>query len=415
MARDRGAFARGVCVALALSVAPAAMAVELTAQTRIRLTVVQWMPLAGQYERWDALGGELIVSPEGDITVPIVGPVPVAGKSPQEVASEVGELLRSKLGLVETPGTSIEIIEFPPVYVIGSVTAPGAFPYRPGMTVLQALALAGDRLRTPVGEVSAERIELVAELRSTEEGLLRGKARLARLAAEFAEAEAITFPEELTDARTALAQEIMTQEQAIFTARANGLARQAVALTELSDLLAAEIETLEARVASIDETITSTEVELVGITSLVEQGVVTVARQSELQRLLSATRVDRLDQLTAILRARQGLSEAERDAVALRDERRTEVAQQLQETQAEVERLTRQQLTTQELLLQLDLDNPVVASAIAQAELQFTIVRKSGDGTLELAAADNTPLIPGDVLKVTALPLVSGPGLAEAD
>jgi len=392
------------CLALPVCMAGGSYGVELSPQTRLRLTVIQWMPLEGQYERWDALSGELVVSPESEITVPVIGTVSVVGKSPEQVADDVADLLRSNLGLVETPNTSIEVVEFPPVYVVGSVMAPGAFPYRPGMTVLQALALAGDRLRSEIPEVSTDRIRLASELRSARENMLRVKARIARLQAEYAQAETIEFPEELTQVPAGLAQEIMAQEQAIFTARANSLSRQAESLEELGELFTAEIETLRARISSIDESIASTESELAGVKTLVEQGIAPVSRRSELERILTATRVDRLDQITAILRAQQSLSEATRNAAGLQDERRTELAQELQAAKAELEELTLKQTTAERVLLQLEWNDPVAAAeAREQMQLQFTIVRQTDGQPVEVPAEDSTALVPGDVLKVTAV------------
>ena len=223
--------------------------------------------------------------------------------------------------------------------------------------------------------------------------------------AEFSEAQTISFPEDVTgNQNVQLAKEIMSQEETIFTARANDLTRQAASLTELGTLFNAEIEALQARIVGIDEFITATESELAGVRTLLEKGIATLSRRSELDRLLTNLRADKLDQTTAILRAQQSLSETNRNAAGLRDKRRTELAQDLQSEQAKLEQLTLQQATTQNLLLQLDLDNPITASAAAGEDsmLTYAIVRQEQSKTEDLVADENTVLMPGDVLKVIA-------------
>ncbi len=71
----------------------------------------------------------------------MAGPISVAGKEPDAVAGEIATLIQTKLGLVAAPSTRVEVVEYPPIYVAGDVAAPGEYKYRPGMTVVQALAL----------------------------------------------------------------------------------------------------------------------------------------------------------------------------------------------------------------------------------------------------------------------------------
>lgn len=92
------------------------------------------------YLRQD-LSGELEVFPDGTIAVPLLGTVPVAGRTLSAVNAE---LLRAFAGKAGQQGElRLRIIRHAPVYVTGLVRAPGAFPFQDGMIVAQALALAG--------------------------------------------------------------------------------------------------------------------------------------------------------------------------------------------------------------------------------------------------------------------------------
>jgi len=256
----------------AASMAGSAAASELWPLTKLRLTVIQWMPMSGSYERWDAFSGEFVMSEEGAIPLPVLGSISAIGKSNDQLASEIATALKGKLGLVNAPETSVEIVAYPPIYVVGAVSTPGAFSYQPGMTVLQAFALGGG-IKVEQNGTNADRLRLVAELRSLEDELLRGRARIARLKAEIGDGVEIVFPREVADSLDSdLASAAMQEEQTILTARARELERQAKSLEELVGLLDQEIETLTTRMADIEKGIASAETELAGVESLVAKG-----------------------------------------------------------------------------------------------------------------------------------------------
>lgn len=86
------------------------------------------------------------VRPDGKISVPLIGDVQAGGLTPTEVASDV----RNKLGyFIRDPNVSIIVTEMHSsefvnrVRVTGAVRTPQTFPYRPGMTVLDAVLQAG--------------------------------------------------------------------------------------------------------------------------------------------------------------------------------------------------------------------------------------------------------------------------------
>ena len=82
------------------------------------------------------------VSPQGTISVPLIGDVMASGRSSDQLSQEVREDLRER-GMVVNPSVSVDIITYRPIYVLGEVEKPGAYPYQPGLTMLSAVALAG--------------------------------------------------------------------------------------------------------------------------------------------------------------------------------------------------------------------------------------------------------------------------------
>jgi polysaccharide biosynthesis/export protein len=85
---------------------------------------------------------KLTVDPNGKIVLRMVGPVQAAGLTPNQLASSVDKAYSNEL---RNPGAVVHINNMPnrQIYVEGEVAKPGSFPLQPGMTAVQALALAG--------------------------------------------------------------------------------------------------------------------------------------------------------------------------------------------------------------------------------------------------------------------------------
>lgn len=373
-------------------------AAELWPLTKVRVTVVQWNPIKGLYERWDALNGEYMVAGDGSMLLPVIGLMQTSDLSNDQIAVDIAGALRDRLGLVQVPETTVEVISYPPIYVVGDVKAPGAFDYLPGMTVLQAFALSGGPPTEATG-IAEERLRLGADLRMLTDNLLRVRARLARLAAESAGAETIAFPQEVIGHPDAeMAKAAMAEEKAILEARARQARRQAESLDELVALLNLEIETLNTRIGDIERNVASAEEDLANAQSLADKGLITASRRSDLERIVTDLRFDGLTQRTAIIRAQQALSEARREAARLEDERRTQLALDIQNEQAKLQQVLLDQATAQNLLVNLA-EGPATGGSV---QLSYSIVRQGAEGPVELAGTEMTAMVPGDVLKVTS-------------
>jgi polysaccharide export outer membrane protein len=90
----------------------------------------------------DQLTGEFRVDDQGAIALPLIGTVPAAGQTTQELNNRIAQMLR-KNDLMRDPRLSIEVIAYRPVFVLGEVARPGQYPFQPGMTMLTVVAVAG--------------------------------------------------------------------------------------------------------------------------------------------------------------------------------------------------------------------------------------------------------------------------------
>lgn len=87
------------------------------------------------------LSTETAVSGHGTIKFPLVGEIPVEGRTIKEVEETLAQRLEA--GYLKNPKVTVSILQYRNFYVSGEARNPGAFSYREGITVLKAITLAG--------------------------------------------------------------------------------------------------------------------------------------------------------------------------------------------------------------------------------------------------------------------------------
>jgi polysaccharide export outer membrane protein len=88
------------------------------------------------------LSGSYRVDDSGFIDMPLLGLVPAGGLSTTALGSRITLALQLQK-LILNPSVAVEISRYRPFYILGEVNAPGQYPFRPGMTVLTAISIAG--------------------------------------------------------------------------------------------------------------------------------------------------------------------------------------------------------------------------------------------------------------------------------
>jgi protein involved in polysaccharide export with SLBB domain len=90
----------------------------------------------------DEFSGNFKISDDKTISLPLAGPVEVAGRTDKQAAALIKDTLKRK-GLLRNPEVSVELYKSKPVYVFGEVNRAGRFTYLPETSVYQAIAQAG--------------------------------------------------------------------------------------------------------------------------------------------------------------------------------------------------------------------------------------------------------------------------------
>lgn len=88
------------------------------------------------------LSGTFVVDGQGTITMSLIGQVEVVNLS----VTETSRVLETRLkdGWLRDPKVAAELVKGRPYYILGEVNKPGEYPFVSGLTVMNAIASAGD-------------------------------------------------------------------------------------------------------------------------------------------------------------------------------------------------------------------------------------------------------------------------------
>ncbi|MBK8838316.1 MAG: polysaccharide export protein [Hyphomonadaceae bacterium] len=88
------------------------------------------------------LSGPFVVDGQGSISMSLIGQVEVVNLS----LTEMSRVLETKLkdGWLKDPKVTAELVKGRPYYILGEVNRPGEYPFVSGLTMMNAIASAGD-------------------------------------------------------------------------------------------------------------------------------------------------------------------------------------------------------------------------------------------------------------------------------
>ena len=119
---------------------------QLGAGDKLKITIFDEPDLSGEFEL-DGAGG---------VALPLIGQMQAMDLSPRELEARIEARLLD--GYLLRPRVSIEVLSYRPFYIMGEVNQPGSYPYRAGLNVLNAAALAGGfTYRADEGDIEISR------------------------------------------------------------------------------------------------------------------------------------------------------------------------------------------------------------------------------------------------------------------
>ncbi|MEZ2328415.1 polysaccharide biosynthesis/export family protein [Mesorhizobium sp. RCC_202] len=381
---------------------------QLGPQDKLNIRVAEWQTVDGTFRDWSALNGEYSVGPAGTLSVPFVGDMQAAGKTTSEIAAAIGLALQRKLALPDKPEASVEMAQFRPFYISGEVQNPGQFPYVPELTVLKAISIAGGMRRSADygPQLGKDLVTAKGNYDIYDDQHVRLLVKRARIDADLAGKDSFDPPKEVEgDPKLPT---IVADEMQILTSDQKALKLKLDALDDLKGVLQSEIESLQKKIVNQQQQVDLAQQQLASIGPLAQKGLVANARLLDSKQSVADLQGKILDYETAILTAKQSISKATQDAIDARNTLSSSLATDRQQTEADLNEAALRVNMQKGLIAQAS--DPATTASITSSEaptLLYSLVRVANGKSSEIDAKEDTPVLPGDVIKVKLAPMAS--------
>jgi hypothetical protein len=357
---------------------------------------------------WPDISGDYRVSADGKISFPLIGDVPAAQLTVNQLSKKLEEMLGQQARLKDAPSVAVQVKEYRPFFISGDVQKPGAYPFRPGLTVLQAVSVAGGFFRfTDPGLLRLERDAIIhrGELSILTEKLAALTARNARLTAQRAGASEISFPNDASfnqsDPQIAA---MVSRETALFHTQKADLDKQLASLTNLQNLYSGEIQSLQAQIESEKKQGDSVQKEVDELRGLAARGLTSNPRLFLVERASAEIEATERNLQAVIMRARQSIAQAGQQGEDLKIKFRERVNSESDQVNADIRDTRLRMKTTTQLAEEAEETAPLAIARRLRntgSTPKFKVSRRASDGTEEkIDAEDSYQIEPGDVVLV---------------
>ena len=260
------------------------------------------------------------VAADGALSVPVIGRIRIAGMTPEALETLLAARMTAVIGAAAY--VTVEVADYQPVFVTGYVVKSDATSWRPGMTVLQAVAASGGLFRsaeTAGGSASTPADVERARVKRAATDLKLALATSARLRAEQDATAAPIVPETLVAlVGAAEAQDLMRAQNALLTSRREAYAGQLAAIERGMTLGRQELDGLRIQKSRIEALLVTRRNYSEKVAGLQARGVVVVSRSLDEEVRVSDLEEKSVNVSVAIARILGAIAGAERDAIRLR-------------------------------------------------------------------------------------------------
>lgn len=347
-------------------------------------------------------GRDARVNADGRIMLPHIGGVEAAGSDLDTIRGRIERALTDR-GIILKPTVVVEVSTYRPVYVGGAVARPGAIGFEVGLTVRQALVLAGgvDKTRDKALPTTAELLELKSKWKVNAAQLVEIDSQIARLNAELAQSPELdrsavdtsgVAPEDgasILDLDSRLLHDEVTAQQT-----------DQQHLQDLVGLVDFELDVLAKQATLQDSERALQQSEVENARNLHQQGLIPLPRLQELEREESRLQRDLLENQAFAARARQTKATSQYDIGASLSKWRLEVQGKLRDALLERMRLKAES--------EVIAGSLVAAGIVLTDDQRFTTatpsvtIHRTVEGKQQtIEAGPETEILPADVLDVT--------------
>ena len=297
-----------------------------------------------RFQGRDSLDGEYIIGVEGDLFFPGIGSVTAAGRTVGEVALELDGLMRETFSL-NSRTFALSVAEFRPIYVGGRVRQPGSYPFRPGLRVAHAVAMAGGTrgLSSEEPVIALETGREYTRLRIAEDQLASALSRRNRLLKELGlnpdpDATEDKLSDLIGSEDTAFRAQVQT---AIADIQTDVDDIQRSVLERRAETAQGEVDALQSQLAALNDLLQISTNELKILEDPSERGIIPRSRILELQRLVASTNGEISATLSRRFSAESSLRAFDGDSKLIEGSRRLQNLLELSLADADVSALRR--------------------------------------------------------------------------
>lgn len=355
-----------------------------------------------------------MIDSQGYLSVPLLPQIKVGGLTIDEARSRVAEQLSHKIvqqhavdgrdsTIAIAPNTVLlTIAEYRPVYLNGDVTKPGEQAYRPGLTVGQAVALAGgyEIMRFRTENPFLQSADLKREHQTKWLELALANAAIWRLKSELDEATGSL--EDMTQAPLpdAVLADIRDNARRQLAEAKGKQSAEVAYLEHAASSSQVEASILQKRQAREDEGVENDRKEAETLDSYVDRGALPIMRLAEVRRLFVLSSTQSLQtsvSLNTVSREHDGYLRQKQRIV---EDRRTEALKQLNDEYLKRDAARAALAAVGEKITYVG----IIRSRLARgrgAEPSITITHPVADGGGREKATETTIVMPGDTLDIS--------------
>jgi protein involved in polysaccharide export with SLBB domain len=368
----------------------------------------------------------MAIAEDGRVAAPLIGAVAIGGLT-AEAAQALVERLLADGGYLVAPRVSLIVAAHRPVYVLGDVRTPGVVAYRPGLTVEQAVGLAGGpatAVETPENRLLA-RTQIEGDLAATAPEIAREALSVARLSARLAGRAAIAAEDLPAEAAPVLDQvpleRLKPGEERALAVQVEAHEAQRRALADEIAETETELDLLARRAANQETSIGLARLEADRMRMLIARGIRTATEEGRVERMLVDEESVHLAILAQISQARSRLGARRSELARIESAWREAALLEIQERRAAIGALLLRRETLARRLALVSGLILVEAAPAAPPAVEHRL-RRSGGAAAPAAVGPLDAVGPGDVLIVTVAPpappappdLSAAPGLPAA-
>jgi polysaccharide biosynthesis/export protein len=356
------------------------------------------------------------VEPDGEIVLPLVGRTKAAGMTISALQTRLREMLRTQVVrrrtedgreypvIVNSEEIIVSIAQYRPIYVNGDVAKPGEHTFRPGMTVRQALALAGgyDVMRFRARDPFLESADLQSEYSSLWTDFAKEQVHILRLRAELADQTELDLSETTqTPVAPIIVSELKRMALTQLAARNTNYQNHRRHLLDAITQEGQRISTLQGQLAVEQESAEADAVEFQRTKQNAQKGVTPASRLAEARRLYLASGAQVLQTSAMIAQVERERQQLRIQLSALDDRRKVELLAELETAQVKLAMLRQRLQSVGEKLVYTGVVRSQLVRGKGGKPDLLVFRREHDDRDGHFVAEEDTELLPGDVVEVS--------------